>query len=184
LLGPLTNIKGIGPSKMAMIMASRRDGGKSLPAGLVKLLECPRTAIDSLYPIRDRLRVLYPNGLEEANILSTPTPVSCIQPGVEGDRVILVTPTRLIPKDENEPVKVAKRGGKLLDGPTRALNMFVRDDGDELFAKIGRWKFDTLGRSVQEEGKAGKVIYALKGSVPSDFRMLYVHQVKKLGYLE
>jgi hypothetical protein len=81
-------------------------------------------------------------------------------------------------------VKVAKRGGKVLDGPTQALNMFVRDDGDEMFAKIGRWKYDTIGKAVREEGKTGKVIYALKGVVPETFRMLDVHMVRKLGYLE
>jgi hypothetical protein len=192
LLGPLTNIKGIGPAKLDNIIAIRKENARltsdqirsMLPAGLKKLLEDPKTAIDSLYPIRDRLRALYPDGLEAANILSTPTPVSCCQPGVVGERVILITPVRLLPKDENEPVKVAKRGGKVLDGPTRALNMFVRDDGDEMFAKIGRWKFDTIGREVQEEGKVGKVIYALKGVVPETFRMLDVHKVRKLGYLE
>jgi DNA polymerase III alpha subunit len=183
LLGPLTNIKGIGPKKLATIVEARRLGSP-LPTGLTKLLDCPKTAIDSLYPIRDRLKTLYPNGLEEVNIHSTPTPVSCCQPGVAGLRVVLVTPTRLLPKDENEPVKVAKRGGKLLDGPTAALNMFVRDDGDEMFAKIGRWKFPTIGRTVQEEGKLNKVIWALKGMVPETFRMLDVHMVRKLGYLE
>jgi DNA polymerase III alpha subunit len=183
LLGPLTNIKGIGPKKLATIVEARRLGSP-LPTGLTKLLDCPKTAIDSLYPIRDRLKALYPNGLEEVNIHSTPTPVSCCQPGVAGLRVVLVTPTRLLPKDENEPVKVAKRGGKLLDGPTAALNMFVRDDGDEMFAKIGRWKFPTIGRTVQEEGKLNKVIWALKGVVPETFRMLDVHMVRKLGYLE
>jgi DNA polymerase III alpha subunit len=183
LLGPLTNIKGIGPKKLATIIKARRLG-EPLPTGLSKLLDNPRTAIDSLYPIRDRLRELFPDGLEMANILSTPTPVSCCQPGVVGEKVVLVTPTRLIPKDENEPVKVAKRGGKVLDGPTQALNMFVRDDGDEMFAKIGRWKYDTIGKAVREEGKTGKVIYALKGVVPETFRMLDVRMVRKLGYLE
>jgi DNA polymerase III alpha subunit len=193
LLGPLTNIKGIGPKKLDDILKIRKLNAhltaeqirSMLPTGLFKLLDAPRTAIDSLYPIRDRLKTLYPDGLEAgANITSTPTPVSCCQPGVIGPRVVIVTPTRLLPKDENEPVKVAKRGYAIKDGPTAALNMFVRDDGDEMFAKIGRWKFPTIGRTVQEEGKLNKVIWALKGVVPETFRMLDVHEVRKLGYLE
>jgi DNA polymerase III alpha subunit len=184
LLGPLTNIRGIGPAKLDVILTSRESGGKPLPPGLLKLLDDPKTAIDSLYPIRDRLRELFPNGLEEANIVSQPTQVAECQPGeVRGPCVVLVTPTRLIPKDENEPVKVAKRGYEV-KGPTQALNMFVRDDGDEMFAKIGRWKYDTIGKKVREEGKPGKVIYALKGVVPEMFRMLDVHMVRKLGELE
>jgi DNA polymerase III alpha subunit len=183
LVGPLTNIKHIGAAKLALILESRQSG-RPLSPGLAKLLDNPRTPIDSLYPIRDAIKRMFPRGLEEANIFSTPTPVSCCQPGVEGQRVVIVTPTRLIPKDENEPVKVARRGGKVLDGPTQALNMFVRDDGDEMFAKIGRWKYNTIGKAVREEGKVGKVIYALKGVVPETFRMLDVYMVRKLGELE
>jgi hypothetical protein len=183
LLGPLTNIKSIGPAKMLLILQARR-GERKLTASQAKLLENPKTAIDSLFPIRDRVRTLYPNGLGDANIASLPTPVIACQPGIQGPQVIVVVINRLIPKDENEPVKVARRGGVLLDGPIQALNMFVRDDGDEMFAKIGRFKFNELGKPVQEEGKPGKVIYALKGVVPPSFRMLDVRQVRKLGYME
>jgi DNA polymerase III alpha subunit len=182
LLGPLNNIKGIGPKKMDLII-DRRKEGKSLPAGLTKLLELARTSIDSLYPIRDRLAQLYPRGLSEANVVATPvTPVKDMQPGISGLRVIVIVPNRIIPKDENEPVKVAKRGHKL-QGLSKALNMFVRDDDDEMFAKIGRHMFPHLGREIQEGG-AGKRIYALKGEVPHNFRMLDVSNFRLLGELE
>jgi hypothetical protein len=182
LMGPLTNIKGVGPGKLQIILEARA-GSRTLPAGLAKLLEEPRTPIDTLYPIRDWIARTFPAGLEAASIFTPPTEVIDCQPGIPGQRVIIVTPTRLIPKDENEPVKVARRGGRVLEGPSRALNMFVKDDSDEMFAKIGRFKFETLGKMVQEEGKVGKVIYALKGVVPETFRMLDVYKVKKLGEL-
>jgi DNA polymerase III alpha subunit len=183
LVGPLTNIKGIGPAKFGVIMDARA-GKRPMPTGLAKLMEDPKTPIDSLYPIRDWIAKKFPDGLETVNIFTTPTQVIDCQPGVAGAQVIIVTPTRLVPKDENEPVKVARRGGKVLTGPIKALNMFVRDDSDEMFAKIGRFKFEEYGREVQEEGKPGKVIYALKGVVPETFRMLDVYRVKKLGYME
>jgi hypothetical protein len=105
-----------------------------------------------------------------------------MQPGVDGMRVIVVVPNRIIPKDENEPVKVAKRGYKLT-GATKALNMFVRDDDDEMFAKVGRRLFPHLGHELQEGG-AGKKIYAMKGEVPQNFRMLDVLNFRLLGELE
>jgi hypothetical protein len=146
------------------------------------MLDDPKTDIDSLYPIRDRLKKLYPKGLEE-HVVSSVTPVVDCQPGLTGERVIIITPTRITPKDENEPVKVAKRGYKL-SAPTQALNMFVRDDGDEMFAKVGRHRYKDIGLEVQNEGQPGKVIWAMKGVVPETFRMLDVYKVKKLGYLE
>lgn len=190
LLGPLTNIKGIGPAKLAHIIQIREANRELsaaqirtlMPAGLKKMLDDPKTDIDSLYPIRDRLKKLYPKGLEE-HVVSSVTPVVDCQPGLTGERVIIITPTRITPKDENEPVKVAKRGYKL-SAPTQALNMFVRDDGDEMFAKVGRYRYKDIGLEVQNEGQPGKVIWAMKGVVPETFRMLDVYKVKKLGYLE
>jgi hypothetical protein len=181
LLGPLTNIKGIGPAKVQDIMERRRTR-KQLTSGLHKLLERPRTAIDSLYPIRDRVRELYPNGLEGL-VNSRVTPVRDCQPGIEGLQVIIVVPTRLVPKDENEPVKVAKRGYKL-EGPTQALNMFVRDDDDEMFCKVNRKLYEKLGKKIQEHARVGKAIYALKGPVPDSFRMLDVWNYKLIGDLD
>ena len=181
LLGPLTNIKGIGPAKVHDIMVKRKEG-KRLPPGLIKLLERPRTAVDSLYPIRDRINELYPNGLE--HMIATPIrSVRDCQPGSQGERVILVVPTRLVPKDENEPVKVAKRGYKV-KGPSQALNMFVRDDDDEMFAKIGRTLYEDIGKKMQEHARVGKAIWGLRGWVPENFRMLDINFIKLLGDLD
>jgi hypothetical protein len=90
---------------------------------------------------------------------------------------------RLSPVDENEPSRVQKRGGKKWAGPVKALNMFVRDDTDEMFCKINRMVFEQIGKAVLERGKAGKAIYLIKGEVPQNFRMIDVRRIVYLGDL-
>ena len=60
----------------------------------------------------------------------------------------------------------------------------MRDDSDEVFAKVSRFNFDDVGRPIVERGKTGKALYAIKGIVPKGFRMIDVRAVRYLGDLE
>ena len=182
LIGPLTGIKGFGPKKVELILDSRKSGRPLTPA-LAKSLANPVTEIDSLSPISDRVNELYPD-LKEIGIQTPVTPVLDIT-NESGTIVIIGVIRRLAPLNENEPARVARRGGRLLDGPTESLNFWVRDDsGDEIFCKIDRFKFPKIGRSVVEKCRQARSIYAVKGFVPPDFRMLRTYQIKYLGEVD
>lgn len=178
LIGPLTTIKGIGPAVMREVIDARKSG-KPLRAAIRKRLEKASTEIDSLDPIRDRIRAIHPD-LTAIGIVTTPTPVIRVQPGVQGDVLILAVLRKLSPKDENEPVNVQKRGYRV-NGPDQAINMFFADDTDEIFCKIGRFDYARLASKVLDKAKTGKSIFAIKGTVPKDFRMISVKQIKLIG---
>jgi DNA polymerase III alpha subunit len=179
LIGPLTNIKGIGPVTVAEVLEARKNG-TAIRTTLLKKLERAKTPIDSLYPIRDKVKSLDLNGM---NIMSKPLHIAEVQCGVKGDVMILAVAKKIDPIDENEPARVTKRGRKF-NGPTRALNMFFEDDTGEIFCKIDRFRFDDLGKFVMEKGKAKKSLFAVKGQVPSGFRMISVSNIRYLGELE
>lgn len=181
LVGPLTLIKGVGPAAVREIMDSRRSG-EPLRAPLAKRLAAARTDIDSLFPIADAIKNLHPD-LAASGVISVPTPVIKVQCGLEGEVTILALAKKLAPLNENEPGRVAKRG-KELTGPTAALNMFFQDDTDEIFCKIDRYAFERIGKEVAERGKAGKALYAIRGTVPRDFRMIKVRRIKFLGFVD
>ena len=182
LIGPITNIHGIGPAKMREILDCR-ERGEELRPSILKQLENAKTPIDSLYPIRDRIRKLHPD-LAAINIFTLPTDVAEVQPGVRGDVVILARVNKIAPKDENEAVGVMKRGGKILTGPTNSLNLFFADDSGEIFCKVNRFDYHRLAPKIINQGRAGKSLYAIKGSVPPDFRMIKVKQMRYLGEME
>jgi hypothetical protein len=49
---------------------------------------------------------------------------------------------------------------------------------------VDRFNYPNIGRPVVERGKPGKALYALKGFVPRNFRMLMVQRIKHLGDLD
>jgi hypothetical protein len=151
---------------------------------VAKRLATAKTPIDSLFPIADAVRRKYPNLEMDANISTKPTDVIDVQPGVGSSIVIVVRADRIAPSDENAPVKVQKRNGRVFTGPTMALNIFVSDDTDEIFCKVDRRDYERLGRPILEEGGAGKALWAIKGDVPRDFRMIRVKQIKYLGRID
>lgn len=182
LVGPLTAIKGIGPAAVKEIVTCR-SRKEALRTALAKRLANAKTDIDSLFPVMDAVRRLAPD-LAKINILTEPTNVRDISPGIKGDVLAFVVARRVAPRDENDAQKVAARDGRRLTGPTQALNMFMADDTDEIFCKIGRFDFERIGREVVERGKVGKAVYAVKGTIPEDFRMISIKKIRYLGDLD
>jgi hypothetical protein len=187
LIGPLTSIKGIGPAAVNQIKEARKNNAALRPS-LVKLLANPVTQIDSLYPIKDAVARIFPTGLADgANIVTPPSDIGTIDPTgrYQHGVVVIAVAEKIVPRDENEAIKVAQRGGEVKTGQTASLNLFMRDDSGEILCKIGVRNYTGLeGDKWAEQTRAGKTLFAIKGSVPADFRMLWVNQIRYLGELD
>lgn len=181
LVGPLTAIKGIGPAAVHEIMTARKRG-EPLRANLAKKLREAKTELTTLYPVQAAIERLIPDPLAFGIVSPLRTLKEC-QNGIEGSVVTIAVAVRIAPRDENDAANVAKRG-YAVRGPSQALNMFIRDDTDEIFAKINRWKYEELGRPIAERGRPGKSIYLIKGTVPKDFRMISIDKIKYVGELD
>jgi DNA-directed DNA polymerase III PolC len=199
LIGPLSNVRGIGPKKIATIMAARM-AGTALPPGIAKLLGAGRTEISSLTPIADAISGFPLPQVplrdkrgervrdEDGKIVFDPVQperlsLGQIRCGYKKPFITVGVLKSINPKDLNAPVSLARRGGRLLTGPTLALNMSIRDDDDQILCHIGRDKYSVYGRKVIERGGIGKAIYAIFGRVTDDFRVLIVDRLNYLGQL-
>ena len=183
LVGPLTNIKGIGPKMVQEILGSRTKGER-LSARAKKLLTHEAGKLTTLFPVRDRVREIVPE-LRDIGIVSPQTMIADLSEA-EGnsEHMVIVLLDKIVPRDENEEVKVAQRKGKKIeDGKTAYLNLYVHDDTGSTIMKISRFDYERWGKPILEKGGAGKVIWALKGKlfVADDFRMLMVKQTKYIG---
>lgn len=196
VVGPLTNIKGIGPAAVRDILDARLHD-KPLKPGIAKKLATAKTGIDDLYPISARIRHLHPDIKASAKIFSPILPVATVQPKETDTALIIGVIRRLVPRDENEPVNIAKREERAkkfgrrtkgvnftMKGKTKYLNLFVVDDTDEILVRIDKYDYDRLGAAIVERGRAGKCIYAFKGTVPNGFRMIHATQAKYIGDME
>ena len=183
LVGPIQNVKGVGPKLVQQIM-SARVRGEPVPARASKLLNNATTEIDSLWPVRNAFKRLLPDP-SERNIHTPPLPVIKMQTkGEDYKALAFVVVQQIKPRDENEAVNVAKRDGKFLTGPTSSLNLTISDDTDRIFAKIDRFAFERIGKEIVERGRPGKALYAMKGTVPRGFRMLRVEAVRFIGFMD
>jgi DNA-directed DNA polymerase III PolC len=185
LVGPLTSVKGIGPAAVQEILKARREGLPLRPAIERKLLTA-KTPLDSLYPVRDRIRELTAKPEIAAKLVTTPMQVKDIQCGVPGEVVLIAVVSKIAPRDENEAVNVAKRGGRVYtDGKYQSLNLFFKDDTGEIFAKINRYDWEYLGaQAVIDRGRAGTAVYVIKGPVPADFRMIRITKILYIGDMD
>lgn len=181
LVGPVNNVKGIGP-KMVHEIVSARARNEPLPQRAMKLLSSPKTEIDSLWPIRDAAKEKV-GPLNGVGIVTPPTFISQIEQGKEDKSYLIICVfSKIDPRNENEEVKVAKRGGRIITGQTQSLNLFARDDTGEMFIMVDRFNYEKLGKQIVDRGRPGKLIYAIKGVVPAkaSFRMLKVTHVRYL----
>ena len=179
LVGPVTNIIGIGPKKVLKIKRLR-ENGEPLPEDIRKKLAAAQTNIDSLEPIATALESKEMQAtLKEKKITSKPTPIADIPMG--GNTTIIAKVMRITPGDDNDPQRVQQRGGQVYSGPTEMINFYVRDDSGEILCKIGRKKYPQLGKKFLETAKAGKSLFAVKGWVPRDFRMLFVENIRHIA---
>jgi len=183
LIGPIQNVKGIGPKMVSAIMSSRARG-EPLPPRAEKMMKNAQTEIDSLWPIRDAVDRLMPDP-KARSIFTVPTNVIKLQcKDQDYDALVIATVAQIKPRDENEQVNIAKRNGKVLTGPTQSLNLTIADDTDRIFGKVDRYMFEKLGRQIVERGRPGKALYAFKGTVPKGFRMLRISAVRYIGDME
>jgi hypothetical protein len=49
---------------------------------------------------------------------------------------------------------------------------------------VDRFSYEKIGKKIFEQGGAGKSLWAFKGVVPKDFRMMRVEQARYLGRID
>jgi DNA-directed DNA polymerase III PolC len=170
LIGGLTNIKGVGPAKAKDIIR-RREEGKPLPPGLLKLLRKPETPFDHVFEAKERFGDIYDNP-KAYGINSGPvTHVADIQD--EGEYVFIAKLRERKLRDENEAHSLAKRGGREIKGRTRFLNLVLEDDTGTVIGKVTRHQYDKWGTPIVEQMATGDYLL-FKGKVRSGWRIVYI----------
>ena len=84
-------------------------------------------------------------------------------------------------RDENETVRVARRDGKRLSGPTLFVDVFVSDDsGTPLTLRFDRFAFEPMGRLASERLEPGDALLVRGKRIPN-FAMVKVDKMKCLN---
>ncbi len=146
--------------------------------GLAKALLDPETPFDRPFEARDRFGDMYDNPRDHGINSGGVSQIQDIHEAGEYVFIGKIVQRKL--RDMNEAFTVAQRGGRLIKGRTRFLNLVVEDDSGQIIAKVTRDKYHRLGKPIVEEMNGGD--YCLfKGIVRDGWRILYI---KKWRYLE
>lgn len=177
LLGPLTNIHGVGVAK-AEQMLRRREQSQPWSAHQQRLLTNPVTPYDNLFEGQSRFGAIYANPRQHG-ILEPLTYIKDIQ-AVDGTYTFIGKLVEKNLRDLNEYGNVVKRGGQLVEGQTLFLNLFLEDDTDSIIATVSRRRYMDIGREIMEHGALGDW-YLCTGEVRNNWRKVYLSEVRPLA---
>lgn len=182
LVGGFANLVGYGPAKSAAAILQRSQG-KLSDAQRAKALEA-KVKFSELYPLRKEYAGLYADpaahGCREGSKVST---ISTFPES--GDVLFLGRVSAKEMRDENETVRVARRGGRRVKGPALFADLFLKDDtGGPVICRIDRWDYEPLGRVAMERLLVGEDVLLVRGRKIPNFNMVKVDRIKVLNRKE
>jgi DNA polymerase III alpha subunit len=177
LIGGLSNIKGIGEAKAKQILKARDGSGKLTPS-LFKALSNPVTDFDILFPCEHYWGHLY-NDPITYRVESKPHLIKDVS-GI-GTYIIIGKLVDRNVRDLNEHIFLTKRDNQIIEKDNLYLNFKVEDDTDMIGCKISRFKYESFGRAVAEQGRIGLDWYMVKGKITSEWRKLDVIEIVNLN---
>lgn len=175
LIGGFMNLDGVGAITAANIVAERQNGGIK-KATMAKLAKA-NIKFKDLSPLHTNYHWLYADpcahGCREGSEI-----VDLDKLPESGECLVLVQVERKEKRDENESMRVAKRGGKRFEGRTEFLDIFVTDDSGEPFTmRIDRFRYPSIGELASERIEKGDVLL-IRGKRIPNFAMVKVERMK------
>lgn len=182
LVGGFMNLVGFGPSKAVAAVEARRLG---------RMDEKLRKRIAEAYV---KFSDLYPISRAYAGWYSDPEAHGCRIGSViykadqlpeKGDVLFIGRVAKKELRDENETVRVARRDGKRLDGPTIFADFFLKDDtGIPIICRVDRFSYEPMGRVAMERLVAEQDVLLVRGRKIPGFGMIKIERMKVLNRQE
>lgn len=178
LIGGLTGIVGIGPKLAENIIRKRmtqngEEGSVPFTRRELDLLNNGKTPYDHVFEAQDRFGHIFKNPKKHA-IDSELRFLNTITAKDNGKVVFIAKLVKKILRDHNEPILVAKRGGRLMQGDQTAfLNAMVEDDTENIMITISRKDFSEWAKPLLDTAKIGDW-FIWKGVISNGIRRVKV----------
>lgn len=178
LFGGFRNLKGFGPVKAHAAVQARMNG--AITDKLREQIAKAHNKYGVLFPITTAYNDWYENPQDHG--IAEGWRVQFIKDVLpDSEAVFIGKVVKKEMRDENETVRVAKRGGRLKEGQTLFTDLFVTDDSDEDFICRLRTKdFDRLGRPAFERLKEDEDIVLIRGRRYLDSTVVFVDRIRCL----
>lgn len=178
LIGGFQNLVGFGPAKSAQAVEARRLG--MMTEQMIQRIREAKVKFADLYPIRTQFGHIYDD----------PESVGC-RPGSrvsyvtqlpeEGDVLVIGRLVKKELRDENETVRLNRREGRRVKGPTLFADLFISDDsGGPITIRIDRFNFEPLGRKAIENLTVEEDVIMVRGRRIPNFNMVKAQRIRCL----
>lgn len=178
LIGGILNAKGYGPVKAAKYVAKRAAGT------LTDKDRADLTKAETKYGDLNEAHTKWGHFYARPRLagVTSGNPIVGMKQIKDRDDGLVIG--KLIKKtllDENEASRVKKRGGKLVQGNSKMIDLFMVDDSTDspMRFRIRPDKFEEMGAEIHAEHKAGSW-YLVKGWKISGIDMFIVKAIKRI----
>lgn len=179
LVGGYLNLVGFGPAKAVTAVEARRLG--RVDAKLKKRIEEAHVKFNDLYPISRAYAGWYSDPAAHGCRVGSVIYKADAMPD-RGDILYIGKVVKKELRDENETVRVARRDGRRLTGPTIFADFFCKDDtGIPMICRVDRKDFEPLGRIAMERLVAEQDVLLIRGRKIPNFGMIKIERMKVLN---
>lgn len=184
LVGPLSNVDGVGPKTVNQILACRARN-EPLPESIQKKLSKAKSTFSTLTPVSDWRE----ENNARSHVIQDFTDCANAKPNGEWQENVYICGVcdKIEEHDENEERRVQDRIARgqpgLKTGQTKFVELRVRDDTDTVYAKIGMYDYEKWGKQILEEGREKKTMVVIKGTVCPEAPVLLVKGFRIIGEL-
>lgn len=147
LVGGFYNLKGVGESKAAKLIEARNAG--KLTAKQKADIAKAENAFADIFPFSTKYGEIYSNP-HQNGVMGEVSKVEDFDGSQKGSYVFLGEIVYKNARNANEEVNVKKRGGKREEGPLDFVDLRLRDDTGTMGARIGRFDFEAIGKTLLE----------------------------------
>lgn len=178
LIGGFKSLHGFGDIKAASAVSARNSG--TMSEKLKAQILSAKNKFASIYPITDAYGKYY-SSPEECGVAPGWSVLPMASLPEDSECVFIGRVIKKELRDENETVRVAKRGGKLRPGQTLFTDLFLSDDSDEdVIARIRTKDFFSFGRAAFERLAEGEDVVLVRGRRYKDSMVVFVDRFKCL----
>lgn len=180
IVGGFKNIVGVGDSKAEAFVLSRAAGRYT--EGQQRMLENPDIKYSALYPVHERYGEYFSD--PESMGIRAGTRLTEIRDfPEEGEVVFIGMMTEKDQRDENETVRVARRKGRRVRGPSLFCDLSLVDDSTStpITLRVDRWQYEPYGRLIMERAIEGKEFFLIRGHKIRGYPMVKFERIKCLS---
>lgn len=178
LVGGIMNAKGYGPAKAAKYIEARNTG--LLTEKMRDALSKAEVQFSDLTEAHTKWGHFYDRP-ELAGVTSGNPIVGMKEVRDRGEALCIAKLTKKVLADENEAIRIKKRGGKVMKGQTQFIDLMMVDDSTDspMRFRVRPDKYLQMGKAIAETAPTGSW-FLIRGWKISGIDMFIVNNIKRL----